>query len=163
MSTVDSKIETSTYCNDTTTFGNDDYYSILGSSEEEVQQFLDTGSVYYCPVYRAIKGLPTTKCKQESDVYSGKVGFLTVDEEFLAGRSANNGMQDYLYNNDWWWLGSPSAFDEGGAYVIIVNHGNNVSYDLNVYYSRGVRPVVSLLPNTSYTGSGSTTDPFIVN
>ena len=162
MSAVDSKVETSTYCNDTTTFGIDDY-SIFGASEEEVQQFLDTGGMYCCPVYRVFKGLPTTKCKQDSDAYSAKVGFLTVDEEILAGRSWNTGMQDYLYNSSYWWLGSPSGFGEGGAGVFGVGHGYIAGIDGFVNSSRGVRPVVSLSANTSYTGTGTQADPFIVD
>ena len=162
MSVADSKVETSTYCNDTTTFGIEDY-SIFGASEEEVQQFLDTGGMYYCPTYRAFKGLPTTKCKQANDAYNAKVGFLTVDEEILAGRSASGGMQDYLYNGSYWWLGSPNDFGDGYAYVFSVGNGYGANYGYYVGDSYGVRPVVSLSPNTSYTGTGTTTDPFIVN
>ena len=121
------------------------------------------GSVYYCPYYRVKKGQPTTKCKQASDEYSGKVGFLTVDEEILAGRSATSGMQDYLYNSAYYWLGSPVGFLEGTAFVFRVSYDYSANGGSNVHSSHGVRPVVSLSPNTSYTGSGTTTDPFIVN
>ena len=158
MSSVDSKVETSTYCNDTTTLEDEDFEDI-GETPKE-------GSVYYCPYYRVKKGQPTTKCKQASDEYSGKVGFLTVDEEILAGRSATSGMQDYLYNSSYYWLGSPGGFysgDSGGAFVFLVYRGYEADRSNYVHISRGVRPVVSLSPNTSYTGSGTTTDPFIVN
>ena len=119
--------------------------------------------IYYCPAYRMFKGTPTTKCKQERDAYSAKVGFLTVDEEILAGRSTNGGMQDYLYNNSYWWLGSPVDFFNGSAVVFRVGDDNEANDGSSVGNSRGVRPVVSLSANTSYTGTGTQADPFIVD
>jgi len=124
MSAVDSKVETSTYCNDTTTFGDEDYsvFTALGMTEEQLTQMREqAGLIAYCPYYRILKGTPTTKCKQASDEYSAKVGFLTVDEEILAGRSAMSGMQDYLYNSSYYWLGSPVVFSNGVAHVFNVS------------------------------------------
>ena len=161
MSAADSKVETSTYCNDTTTMGDENLIELV-VPEEQVQQFNEAGYKYYCSTYRTLKGAPTTKCKQERDAYSAKVGFLTVDEEILAGRSANSGMQDYLYNNSYYWLGSPRAFIGAGARVFAVDD-DRVANVGRVINSRGVRPVVSLSANLGFTGTGTTADPFIVN
>ena len=158
MSAVDSKVETSTYCNDKTTFGENDYVDIseqMGSSQEEINQITEMANqgqlIYYCPAYRMFKGTPTTKCKQASDAYNSKVGFLTVDEELLAGRSWNSGMQDYLYNGFYYWLGSPIYFDDGNAVVFSVRSAFVALYVNGVGNSSGVRPVVTLLPGASYS------------
>ena len=163
MSNVDNKIETSVYCNDTSVWGDSNYTDpdIVNDGWEDYRE--SEGEIDCCPVYRAIKGNPTTLCSKKSDAYKLKVGFLTVDEEALAGRSWNSGMQDYLYNSHYYWLGSPFNFDSSSAYVFDVNYANSLFNDNSVNFASGVRPVVSLVPNTSYRGSGTTTDPFVVS
>ena len=162
MSNVDDKIERSLYCNDTSIWGDENYLD-ADIIENGWSDYRETeGAIDCCPIYRTIKGNPTTLCSKKSDAYKLKVGFLTVDEEILAGRSWNNGMQDYLYNNSPYWLGSPFNFYESLATMY---HVYFASYPYNRYVNDtiGVRPVVTLLPNTNYTGSGTTTDPFVVN
>ena len=159
LTSYDNKIEDSIYCNDRT-------YTTSGSSQ------------YYCPRTRGQNGTPTTLCTRTTDAFgvnSGnkkstyKVGFITTDEEMLAGRSWNYGMRDYLYNNDYYWTGSPFISYSSYAYVFTVNRANNLSHAedpgryYNVNYTYGVRPVVSLKKGTSYTGTGTLTDPYIVN
>ena len=153
MSSVDNKIEKSVYCNDTSEL----------TTEEKSELNVTTTNYYYCPYKRARKGTPTTLCSKKSDVYKLKVGFLTADEAVLAGRSRS--MYDYLYNDYYYWLGSPLAFTAGTyANVFGVNYARGV-YDYNEYVgsSHGVRPVVTLVANTEYTGTGTTTNPFVVN
>ena len=154
LTTYDNKIEDSIYCNDRT-------YTTSGSYQ------------YYCPYRRGENGTPTTLCSRTVDAFgvgSGnkkstyKVGFLTLDEENLAGRSGNYGMKDYLYNNSYYWTGSPSHSRTSYANVCTVYNADNLSPYFSVTNaSFGVRPVVSLKANTSYTGTGTLTDPFIVN
>ncbi len=157
MSSVDNKIETSIYCNDT---------SEMSTEEKSALGIIGiTSYTYYCPLKRANNGTPTTLCSKKSDAYKLKVGFLTVDEEALAGRSFGSGMgmQDYLYNNSSSWLGSPRDFGDSTAYVFLVYCANNLNDHNNVNGTRGVRPVVSLVPNISYSGPRTTTNPFVVN
>ena len=153
MSSVDNKIEKSIYCNDTSEL----------TTEEKSALSRNTSYNYYCPYKRARNGTPTTLCSKKSDAYKLKVGFLTVDEEALAGRSWSSGMQDYLYNNYYYWLGSPYYFGSSYADVFNVFNANFLNNNNGVNYTSGVRPVVSLVPNTSYTGSGTTTNPFVVS
>ena len=91
-----------------------------------------------------------------------KVGFLTVDELMLAGRSWNEEMQDYFYNNYYYWLGSPSQFI-GNAYVFYSIRSIQSGTERILTNSFAYRPVVTLSANTPYTGSGTTTNPFVVN
>ena len=153
LTSNDSKIEDSIYCNDRT-------YTASGSTQ------------YYCPRTRGQNGTPTTLCTRTTDAFgvdSGnkkstyKVGFLTIDEEMLAGKSWNYGMKDYLYNNSYYWTGSPSSFRTSSASVFTVYNADYLINNSNVNNTYGVRPVVSLKANTSYSGTGTLTDPFIVN
>ncbi len=158
MSNVDSKIETSIYCNDT---------SELSTMERDSLNF-DESTIYYCPYKRAYTGNPTTLCSKKSDAYKLKVGFLTVDELVLAGRSWEYGMDDYLNDGDYYWIGTPSYFYSNYVHIFVDSYEYSVSMaagdDLNgrpfdLYW---FHPVITLLPNTSYTGTGTTTDPFVV-
>ena len=67
-------------------------------------------------------------------------------------------MTDYLINTDKsYWTGS---HDYSTMVFLITTFGNNGSNVSNYY---GIRPVITLKANTSYTGTGTLTDPFIVN
>ena len=72
-------------------------------------------------------------------------------------------MKDYLYNNSYYWTGSPSSFRTSSASVFTVYNADYLINNSNVNNTYGVRPVVSLKANTSYSGTGTLTDPFIVN
>ncbi len=162
LTSYDNKIEDSIYCNDRT-------YTTINNQE------------YYCPRTRAQNSIPSTLCSRKTDAFgvnngnkksTYKVGFITVDEEMLAGRSWNYGMKDYLYSSNNYWTGSPMVssstinINERKAFVfyIVFDSYLNYSYYLDVDIANaGVRPVISLKVNTSYTGTGSLTDPFIVN
>ena len=142
------KIETSTYCNDTT----------VDASE--------TSYTKYMPNTRAEANTPSVVCPAGANIINSKVGFLTVDEEILAGRTWFRGMQDYLCNNSYWWLGSPRYFDSGYTTGFIVNNARNAygaSYSDTVDSSNGLRAVVSITSNTVITGGdGSQGTPWII-
>ena len=139
------KIETSTYCNDTRV-------------DESV-----TSYTQYMPNTRANANTPSVVCPAGANAISSKVGFLTVDEEIMAGRTWSTGMQDYLYNNKMWWLGSPYYFNGGVAYIFNVNNNRNVNRNMNTSSIIGLRPVVSILSDTVVTGGdGSQTTPWII-
>ena len=153
LTTNDSKIDDSIYCNDRT-------YTTSGNTR------------IYCPYTRAQNGTPTTLCSRTIDAFgvsSGnkkstyKVGFITSDEEMLAGRSWNYGMKDYLYNNRYYWTGTPSNnSSSSSAYVFYLYSASRINSSM-VDGIVGVRPVITLKANLSYTGTGTLTDPFIVN
>ena len=72
-------------------------------------------------------------------------------------------MQDYLYNNNRYWLGSPCDSHGPYAHAFYVYASAPIyGYNQSVSSTSRVRPVVTLLANTSYTGTGTTTDPFVV-
>ena len=156
LTSYDDKIEDSVYCNDRT-------YTFGGNYHQ-----------YYCSHTRTQNGTPTTLCSRTVDAFgvnSGndkstyKVGFITADELNLAGRSWSYEMMDYLFNNGGYWTGSPdSAYSNYAMAVYLASSNFNIE-DISAYVQQesGVRPVITLKPNTPYTGTGTLTDPFIVN
>ena len=159
LTAYDNKIEDSIYCNDRT-------YTTSGSYKD------------YCPSIRVTNGNPTTLCSRTTDAFgvsSGnkkltyKVGFLTLDEVNLAGSCWMYEMKDYL-NTGMCWTGSPyntrfsssAVFYAGDSYRI-AGFNRHLEDDYAVYRNNGVRPVITLKANIPYTGSGTLTDPFIVN
>ena len=146
MSSVDKRIERSIYCNDTS-------------------RSLRAGTnIEYCPEYRTMGRNPSTLCSKRSDAYKLKVGFITVDEKRLAGCNFSIGMRDYLYNGNSYWTGSPADFTNSNPNLFTAGLGLSLDYTVyKVNANHGVRPVVTIKANTNYTGSGTTTDPFVVN
>ena len=106
-------------------------------------------------------------CTNETDSFSMSnpkaklsypIGLLSVPELSLAGYGSSH----YFNNGKYVWLASPYSFFSGSGADV----GKVGSYGLNddfVDSSGGVRPSVSLKPNTEFTdGDGSFTNPFVI-
>ena len=106
-------------------------------------------------------------CANETDRFSHgntkaylkySIGLLSEPELRLAGYGSNH----YFNNGQHVWLASPNHLDFGVAYVRLASSGV-FSDGGAVYGSSGVRPSVSLKPNTEFTdGDGSFTNPFVI-
>ena len=84
------------------------------------------------------------------------IGLLSAPELRLAGYGSSH----YFNNGQYVWLGSPNFFNYN-AYVSEVDSGGWTNTIVN--YTFGVRPSVSLKPNTEFTeGDGSFTNPFVI-
>lgn len=95
------------------------------------------------------------------------VGLLTANEAMLAGGSGLNSNY-YLYNGRDYWLLSPAEISDirmtisfiEGSYPYTI--GGDIN-QMNGNVTAGVRPSVSLVAGTKYTGgSGTVDDPYIV-
>ena len=85
-----------------------------------------------------------------------KVGLMSSPEMNILNNSNARKTGQY------YWLASPSYFFDN-AYGRNVYAGGSMSY-LNVYYTSGVRPAVSLTPGTRYSdGDGSMEHPYVVD
>ena len=85
------------------------------------------------------------------------IGLLSVPELTLAGYGSNH----YFNNGQDVWLISPAYFISDHANVWL--HSSRDFSNINVYYSLGVRPSVSLKPKTYFSsGDGSFTNPFVI-
>jgi len=112
---------------------------------------------------------PTLKCKNTSDLYtvSGAskgnkslthpVGLITADEVNIAGTAGDSNY--YLYTGQVYWTMSPSMYPNTLVFIV---HSNGRLNDAYVNGAWGVRPVINLKANVTLTGSGTTSDPYIV-
>ncbi len=104
----------------------------------------------------------------ETNIGNGKltypVSLLTVDEVRLAGGTAGSYSINYYYlnTNQSWWTISPSGITNNMTYVFGVDTDGDV-VGLSTSFTEGVRPVISLSPDTKIVnGDGTSTNPYIV-
>ena len=105
-------------------------------------------------------------CANETDRFSKSnvkaklkypIGLLSVPELCLSGYGSSH----YFNNVQEVWLVSPNVFSSYDAYVRAASSFGLTDYFVNS--SRGVRPSVSLKPNTYFSfGDGSFTNPFVI-
>ena len=116
------------------------------------------------------KYTPDFKCSSDGNgkgVVNASVGLLSYDEVVYAGGYPWQPNSNYYLNNPaiHWWTMSPAGFAYGSSYVWhVVNTGNLIG---NLYVRNGksivVRPVIILTADTLVTGSGTSSDPFVVS
>ena len=122
-----------------------------------------------------INKAPTFECSDSRDLFttSGSsqgnkalqypIGLITADEVVYAGGVIGSSNSSYyLYTNSYYWTMSPSHFSTSrGAYVFCVFSDGNLSNHW-VDNSHGVRPVINLKADITLAGSGTSTDPYVV-
>lgn len=113
----------------------------------------DTSNSSSAAKNRLVANTPTFKCAVTP--LSMNVGVITLDEYIFAGED-----ESYLYGNTYWTM---SPYNATSVYVINTTSTNGISYkaanengNLNVY------PVLNLSKDTKIVGTGTKTDPFIV-
>ncbi len=90
------------------------------------------------------------------------IGLLTADEAVLAGGDTlSDNDSYYLYTNQMYWLISPYFISKDYPLNFFVQSTGIVTNDI-VFGTRGVRPVIAILPSASVTGMGLWNDPYIV-
>ena len=122
-------------------------------------------ALYYAGYERASNSAPTLSCPS-GDIYTLKIGAITMDEVLMAGGKAANSSY-YLYNGFNFWTMTPNYifYDNGGnKYMSAVF---NVKSDGSIYYSMAyaklnIRPVINLIPDVKLTGAGTLDNPYIV-
>ncbi len=154
LSSYDSKIASggsAGFCNDRNTRSGDNWVS--------------SGTTFYYAAYeRRSNGTPSLECSNTLDLYTAKIGLITADEVMYAGAAGTINYGYYLYTGNNYWTMSPSRFTSSGyAYVFYVYSNGNLSNNSVGWTAPGVRPVISLSTNNTITGSGTISDPYIVN
>ena len=138
-----------------------------------------TTETYYIGYFRQyVSKKPSFGCDDSNDLYTINgsnqgnkaltypIGLISADEVAYAGGvlSMNNTIY-YLYTNQVYWTMTPAyyiaAWNEAHSFYIgSVGHlhfdGNSVSS------SFGVRPVINLRADLNLSGSGTSTDPYVV-
>jgi hypothetical protein len=105
------------------------------------------------------------------------IGLLNYDEVVMAGATKNNS-NFYLDDSkiSYWWTMSPNGMNSsssgangfGGAVIWYVRPSGSLAADWNVnsvlpeYTAFLLRPVINLKPNVTFTGTGTSADPYAV-
>ena len=154
LKAYENKLEDTVFCNDR---------RILNLNGWEPNGGDTTNFLYFKNYDTSNKSLV---CANETDRFSMSnpkaklsypIGLLSMSELSLAGY----GVSHYFNNGQDVWLVSPVNFDYFDAYVWVAFSGGLTSYKL--YNLGGVRPSVSLKPNTYFSsGDGSFTNPFVI-
>ena len=124
-----------------------------------------TGSTHY---YAARERVYTNKnpnlACSNIDIIAEPIGLITVDEvAFAGGVFGVNNTNYYLHNNQYYLTMSPSYFNASSniAFVFMITSNGYFGYG-NVDSEDGVRPVINLKYDTKFTGTGTTSDPYVV-
>ena len=113
------------------------------------------------------KYTPDFKCSSDGNgkgVVSASVGLLSYDEVVYAGGYYNQSNSNYYLNNPaiYWWTMSPAGFDGSHSRVwIVITTGYIDSSFVNSPIR--LRPVLILNADTLITGTGTSSDPFVVS
>jgi hypothetical protein len=109
---------------------------------------------------------PTLSCTA-GDVYTLKVGAITMDEVVMAGgKWGTINSSYYLYNNNYYWTMSPYIFNPGDTYparmFLVRSDGHLGSSHVN-WPTPGARPVINLRSDiTLSSGDGTLNNPYVV-
>ncbi len=107
---------------------------------------------------------PTLACNS-SDVYTLKTGLITADETMYAGGKHGSNATYYLYNGQYYWTMSPHYWESlGGGYasILFVDSGGSLAGWGDLSGARGLRPVINLKSDVTFTGNGTIDNPFVV-
>ena len=129
------------------------------------------GRLYAIDTWKAIQ-TPSLRCSQKSDLFtvreSGQgnqaldypIGLITADEVVYAGGfGGSNNTDYYLYTNLNYRTMSPYCHPDSAVFIVNANGfiGNG-----GVRNSNSIRPVINLDANVTLSGSGTSTDPYVV-
>ena len=150
-----------------------------GDRELQSGSWSSTGSHNYAGYGRLVANSssvnPTFKCSNSNDLYTtsssskgnkklaNPIGLITADEVVMGGLPwSGSTTSNYLYTGQHYWTMSPCSFGGSRAGVFYV-YSNGQLGNGSVNITRGVRPVINLSADVKVTGSGTSSDPFVVS
>lgn len=109
----------------------------------------------YCnPTIANTTYIPTFTCQNSN---SKNIGLVTYDEAIFAGFYPHTSDNNYLTSNENYWL--MNQMDANNAWYI--SNTNQLEYNLTSV-TNGLKPVINVKPATFVTGSGTLSDPYII-
>ena len=109
---------------------------------------------------------PDFKCATDGNgkgIVNANIGLLTYDEVVYAGGYCNQiNSNYYLYNSTYFWTMSPAGFSGSNSYVWIVYAAGYIYRSSVDDPSIRLRPVIILNADTLATGTGTSSDPFVI-
>ncbi len=153
-SSAQAKIASGKFCNDRNV-ASGSTWAINGST-----------TFYYAPYDRMASGkTPTLACSNAGDIYTTKVGLITMDEVKYAGGSSSENKNYYLYTGQNYWTMSPNQWYSATtrASMFLVNTSGRLNDSL-VDNTWGIRPVINLTTSAIVTGgNGTYQTPYLVS
>ncbi|MDD2495618.1 MAG: hypothetical protein PHE29_10550 [Tissierellia bacterium] len=179
LASYDNKIADTIFCNDRSTYsgtingiektGNgigtiNTWFGAARRLAKESSGYgpIGTGSSLICPHKDdAFTKLDTVRGNGKS---LQKLGLLTADEVSVAGLAYyTNNNSNYLYTNNYYWLGSPSDYNNLIAFGMDVSTAGYI-FGYTVNHNLDVRPVISLSTDiSSSSGNGTWNNPYVIN
>ena len=109
---------------------------------------------------------PSFKCTNDGNgkgIVNASIGLITYDELVYAGGYCNqSNSKYYLYNSTiYLWTMSPAGFTGSNSRMWSIYTAGVIDTS-NVYSANPLRPVLILKADTLATGSGTSSDPFII-
>jgi hypothetical protein len=105
----------------------------------------------------------TTSSSNGNGKLTNPIGLLTADEVVMAGgKNGTSNNSYYLYTNQDNWLGSPTFFYYGSANELGLSSSGSLNGNI-VNATSGVRPAVSLKPGGTWSGAGTSSNPYTVS
>ena len=138
-----------------------------------------SSTIYYAGYGRLVQNSssvnPTFKCSNSNDLYTtsssskgnkkltNPIGLITADEVVMGGLPwSGSTTSNYLYTGQHYWTMSPRYFFSSSASVFYVDSSGYLNGIYVVWTVPGVRPVINLSADVKVTGSGTSSDPFVV-
>lgn len=92
------------------------------------------------------------------------VGLITADEVAMAGGVHGILNSDYyLCVSEWYWTMTPYGFKTTGSGASVFGVAPTGEFSVpDVSGSNGVRPVINIASDVEITGSGTSSDPYVV-
>ena len=120
---------------------------------------------FYYGGYDRTNGNPTLSCAS-NDVYTLKVGAITMDEVIMAGGVYGKGNNSYYLSGGYWTMSpynwSYNTSTNRFARVFCVR-GDGELFAYNVDFTMSVRPVINLRSNVTFSsGNGTQSNPYVV-
>ncbi len=108
---------------------------------------------------------PDFKCSTDGNgkgVVNSNIGLITYDEMVYAGGYCYISNSAYYLNNSTsYWSMSPAGFDLGNAFAWYMYTAGSIDGN-SVDITFAVRPVINLNADIAVTGTGTSTDPYVV-
>ena len=164
------------FCNDRQPMsGPGDSYDTLGYGTNQTA-YAPWARLYLNGTWKA-KQYPTLKCTQKQDLFTISesnignnalkypIGLITSDEAIFAGGFGGASSSDYKVNRYYlsseipYWTMSP--FFAGHTHMFVIWSEGSFTND-NTFSTRGVRPVINLRADVTLSGTGTSTDPYVV-
>ena len=108
---------------------------------------------------------PNFKCitdGNEKGIVNANIGLLSYDDVVYAGGYFGKASNYYLTNNTIFWTMSPAGFSTTNTSDAWAVHEDGLFKNRGVILKIKLRPVINLESNIQATGTGTSTDPFII-